>query len=68
MFASRLFSSVVGGIAYALMLNVIKLRFSLRYITDFAVGDLLSFAYPKESKQRKRYPTKLLFLIPIKFF
>ncbi|MEE6069860.1 hypothetical protein, partial [Avibacterium paragallinarum] len=29
-----------------------------------SLSDLLSFAYPKESKQRKRYPTKLLFLIP----
>ncbi|WP_410681458.1 hypothetical protein [Avibacterium paragallinarum] len=35
----------------------------------FAVGDLLSFAYPKESKQRKGYPIKLLlFPIPQKFF
>ncbi|WP_410680562.1 hypothetical protein [Avibacterium paragallinarum] len=32
-----------------------------------SLSDLLSFAFPKESKQRKAYPIKLLFLIPIKF-
>ncbi|WP_193742286.1 hypothetical protein [Avibacterium paragallinarum] len=32
-----------------------------------SLSDLLSFAFPKESKQRKGNPTKLLFLIPIKF-
>ncbi|UXN37440.1 hypothetical protein N8E87_02910 [Avibacterium paragallinarum] len=32
-----------------------------------SLSDLLSFAFPKESKQRKGNLTKLLFLIPIKF-
>ncbi|MFZ7328999.1 hypothetical protein [Avibacterium avium] len=37
------------------------LVFSLELITDFAVGDFLSFAYPKERKQRKGNPDQTAF-------
>ncbi|AZI14582.1 hypothetical protein EIA51_08155 [Avibacterium paragallinarum] len=33
----------------------------MRLLTDFAVGDLLSFAFPKESKQRKGNPDQTAF-------
>ncbi|MFZ7148355.1 hypothetical protein ACLSY0_09050 [Avibacterium avium] len=37
------------------------LVFSLELITGFAVGDFLSFAYPKERKQRKGNPDQTAF-------
>ncbi|WP_410683842.1 hypothetical protein [Avibacterium paragallinarum] len=33
----------------------------MRLLTDFAVGDFLSFAFPKESKQRKGTPAQTAF-------
>ncbi|WP_165779975.1 hypothetical protein [Avibacterium gallinarum] len=33
----------------------------MRLLTDFAVGDFLSFAYPKERKQRKGNPDQTAF-------
>ncbi|MFZ7135459.1 hypothetical protein ACLSZP_02445 [Avibacterium avium] len=38
-----------------------KSLFSLGLITGFAVGDFLSFAYPKERKQRKGNPDQTAF-------